>query len=390
MDSIQNPFSPGAGAPPPSLAGRGQILEQTRVRVARTVLRKAERGCMLVGLRGVGKTVLLQAMLEVSEKQQAHCIKIEAHEAKPFTLLLLQHLHKLLLQLKATQLSAQTERALRVFKSFLNTLKVKYHEIEFSLDIKPEQGSADSGDLDMDLPILVEAVAQALQEKQSALVLLVDELQYLSPKELGALILTSHLSTQKQLPFLFMGAGLPQLMGLMGKTKSYAERLFVFSHIEALAEADARLALEKPLSLKGVQITPAAMQEILNQTKGYPYFLQTWGYYAWSIASGSPIDRDIIKLVTLAALESLDESFFRVRFDRLTPREKKYLRVLAEFGTHARSGEVAQHMGYTSSAAAPIRNNLIKKGMIYSPAHGDTEFTVPLFDAFMKRIMPIF
>lgn len=389
MDSVHNPFSPGAGAFPPAMVGRSQILEQTRVRVARTILGKAERGCMLVGLRGVGKTVLLQAMLEVSENQKAHCIKIEAHEATPFTVLLLQHLRKLLLQLKAQQWGSKAHRALRVFKSFLNTFKVKYKDIEISLDIEAEKGSADSGDLDMDLPILVEAVAQALQEKQSALILLVDELQYLSPKELGALILTSHLSTQKQLPFLFMGAGLPQLMGLMGKTKSYAERLFVFSHIKALAENDAREALENPLHLKNVKLTPSAIKEIVKQTKGYPYFLQTWGYYAWNIAINSPIDHKVIQQATKASLKSLDESFFRVRFDRLTPREKKYLRVLAEFGSLARSGQVAQLMGCKASAVAPIRNNLIKKGMVYSPAHGDTEFTVPLFDAFMKRIMPV-
>ena len=215
------------------------------------------------------------------------------------------------------------------------------------------------------------------------------KMQYLTEDELSALIMAIHKVAQKQLPFLLIGAGLPQLVGLTGRSKSYAERLFDFPNVGALRAEDAEDALETPVRREGVEFEPAALDRIINITEGYPYFLQEWGYHSWNIADISPISLDAVNAAHAAVIQRLDESFFRVRFDRLTPREKVYLRAMAELGPGPhRSGDIADMLGINVRSAAPLRSGLIKKGMIFSPAHGDTAFTVPLFDQFMKRIMP--
>ena len=187
-----------------------------------------------------------------------------------------------------------------------------------------------------------------------------------------------------------MGAGLPQVVGLAGRSKSYAERLFDYPEVGPLLPADAGDALRSPVNDQGVNIDEAAIAEIIRVTEGYPYFLQQWGYEAWDVAPGPTIGLQDVQDATTLAIKKLDESFFRVRFDRLTPREKDYLRAMAELGSgHQRSGEIAESAGLTVQSVAPVRNSLIKKGMIYSPAHGDTAFTVPLFGNFLRRVMPV-
>jgi hypothetical protein len=203
------------------------------------------------------------------------------------------------------------------------------------------------------------------------------------------LIMAMHQIAQRQLPIVLIGAGLPQLVALSGRSKSYAERLFQFAEVGALQPEDAAAALQEPVQEQGIRFTADALQEIHQQTRGYPYFLQEWGYQAWNLALVSPIDVEVVHRATSESIRRLDANFFRVRFDRLTPREKQYLRALAELGdTAQRSGDIAEQLGVKVQSIAPVRNGLIKKGMIYSPAHGDTAFTVPLFAEFMKRIMP--
>jgi hypothetical protein len=198
-----------------------------------------------------------------------------------------------------------------------------------------------------------------------------------------------HQISQRQLPVVLIGAGLPQLVGLSGRAKSYAERMFEFPELGPLKPADAAAALQAPVMEQRVRFTDEALKEIIRQTQGYPYFLQEWGYQAWNLADKSPIGIDVVKQATRESIQRLDANFFRVRFDRLTPREKEYLQALAELGPGPhRSGDVAEQLGVKVQSVAPVRNELIKKGMIYSPAHGDTAFTVPLFDDFMTRIMP--
>ncbi len=387
---MENPFSPGAGSPPPELAGRGPLLEQARVTLGRVKAGRSERSFLLVGLRGVGKTVLLNRIRELADETGYRSVLLEAHEGKPLAALLLPALRQIMISLdRMAQISQKAKRALRVLRSFFNGLKLKYRDIEVGVDVDPETGVADSGSLESDLVEVFIALGEAAQDRGTAVALIIDEMQYLSEEELSALIMAMHQISQRQLPVVLIGAGLPQLIALSGRSRSYAERLFQFPEVGALQAVDAAEALQEPVQEQGVQFDEDALQEIIRQTKGYPYFLQEWGYQAWNLAPASPIGIDIVRRATDESIRRLDANFFRVRFDRLTPREKQYLRALADMGeTVQRSGEIAERLGVKVQSIAPVRNGLIKKGMIYSPAHGDTAFTVPLFAEFMKRIMP--
>jgi len=392
MDPINNPYSPGAGSPPPELVGRDPVLEQARILLGRIKARRPEKSMLLTGLRGVGKTVLLNEIERLAKKEGYHTISIEAHEGKPLGPLIAPQLRSLLFELdRVAGAGDKVKRGLRVLRSFLGVLKVTYEDITVSLDIDPELGSADSGDIEIDLPNLLVAVGEAAEERNCAVAVLIDEIQYFNQKELGALIMAMHKIQQKQLPVLLLGAGLPILPGLAGESKSYAERLFGFPNIGALSEEEAAHALREPAIAVGVEFEPAALEEIFHLTKGYPYFLQEWGYQSWNLATESPIPLEMIKRATVSVIPRLDENFFRVRFDRLTPSEKNFLRAMAEHGADAhRTGDIAQTLGVKVTSLGPVRAKLIKKGMIYSPSHGDLAFTVPLFDEFMIRAIPVF
>ena len=280
-------------------------------------------------------------------------------------------------------------RALRGLAGFAKALKLKCEDVEVGIDFDPEPGLADNGDLEHDLQALFEVAGQAAQRAGTAVALFIDELQYVKEDQLAVLITALHRTAQRALPVMLVGAGLPQLPGQMGRAKSYAERLFDFPEIGALPEPAAKRAIEKPIRDQGVEITPDALQQLVQETRGYPYFLQEWGKHAWQVALASPIQRADVERASQSAVAALDESFFRVRFDRLTPLEKRYLRAMAELGPGPhRSGDIAEELGRRVTALGPTRNQLIAKGMIWSPSHGDTAFTVPLFDEFMRRTIP--
>lgn len=390
MDAIKNPFSPGAGSPPPELVGREGILEQARVLLGRVKAKRPEKSILLTGLRGVGKTVLLNEIERLAAQTGYRTVALEAHEDKSLAALLVPPLRKLLFELdRIAGAGDQAKRGLAVLKGFMNGVKVTMGDIEVGLDIEPEKGAADSGDLESDLPNLFLAVAEAAAERKTSVALLIDELQYFNPKELSALIMAMHKMQQRQLPLVLLGAGLPILPGLAGQSKSYAERLFNFPAIGALSEADAIKALQDPTRAAGVGFEAAALKEIFRLTQGYPYFLQEWGYQSWNRATASPITLQVVQEATTTVIRRLDANFFRVRFDRLTPGEKRFLRAMAGLGAGARrSGDIAAALGVKINSLGPVRANLIQKGMIYSPAHGDIAFTVPLFDEFMLRAMP--
>lgn len=394
MDPLHNPFSPGAGTPPPELAGRQDILDRALMTLARIKRGRAEKSILIVGLRGTGKTVLLNQISKLAEEQGYQAVMIEAHEKKSLPELLMPELRRILFVLDSREtISTKVKRAFRVLKSFISNIKlnIRMGEVDLGLGIEAEKGTADSGDLESDLAQVLMAVGEAAQDCQTAIAIIIDELQYLSEEELSSLIMSVHKISQKSLPIVVIGAGLPQLVAKAGSAKSYAERLFDYPELGPLKNSDAISALQQPVTKEGASFTKEALDEIVKVTEGYPYFLQEWGYQAWNLASHSPIDLTIAKEATHASIQRLDQSFFRVRFDRLTPREKEYLRALAELGMNPqRSGDVAEKLGLDVQNAAPLRNNLIKKGMIYSPKHGDTAFTVPLFGGFMKRIMPNF
>ena len=390
MSPFDNPFSPGAGSPPPELAGRRQILDQARIALGRIKAGRSEKGLLMVGLRGVGKTVLLNEIHKMALGVAYRCIMVEAHENKPLVVLLLPQLREILFSLDIMEnVSGKVKRAFRVARSFFGAIKLKYQEVEIGFDVDPEPGVADSGDLEADLSALFQALAEAAADRGTAVAIIVDELQYLSEKEMSALIMAVHRIAQRQLPLVLIGAGLPQLVALAGRSKSYSERLFTFPAVGALTAEDAAAALQGPVSAQGVRFTSKALEDIIAKTQGYPYFLQEWGYQSWNLAAHSPIGTDITAMATRESISRLDANFFRVRFDRLTPREKGYLRALADFGDGVhRSGDIADRLRISVQSAAPTRNALIKKGMIYSPSHGDTAFTVPLFAEFMQRTMP--
>jgi hypothetical protein len=390
VDPIRNPFSPGAGTPPPELAGRDDLRESVRVALERVRLALPTKSVLMVGLRGVGKTVLLDRMRDDAEATGIHTIRIEAPEGRSLPALLAPQLRQALLRLSRNeQAKDSARRALRALAGFAKSLKVKFGDIEVGLDLEPEPGLADNGDLEHDLQALLETAGVAAQKAGTALVVFIDELQYVKEAELAALITAMHRCAQRRVPVMLVGAGLPQLRGRMGNAKSYAERLFDFPEVGPLPKPAARIAIAKPVQDQGAQIAGEAVERIVEETKGYPYFLQEWGKHAWEAASASPIRVDDVAVATSSAIAALDESFFRVRFDRLTPAEKKYLRAMAELGPGPhRSGSIAECLGREVTALGPTRSQLIAKGMIWSPNHGDTGFTVPLFDEFMRRIMP--
>ncbi len=390
MDPIKNPYAPGAGTPPPELAGRDELRETVRIALERVRAGRPTKSILMVGLRGVGKTVLLDKLRDDAMASGMETIRVDAPENRSLPAILAPQLRQALLRLSRNEQAKElAQRALRGLAGFAKALKVKYQDIEVGMDFEPEPGLADNGDLEHDLQALLEVAGAAAKKAGTALVMFVDELQYVDEEQLASLITALHRAAQRSLPVVLVGAGLPQLPGKMGRAKSYAERLFDFPQIGPLPAEAARLAIRKPAAEEGVNLNDDALDQIIKETRGYPYFLQEWGKHSWDVATSSPITLADVKQATTSAIAALDESFFRVRFDRLTPLEKRYLRAMSELGAGPhRSGDITEKLGRDVTSLGPTRSQLIVKGMIWSPSHGDTAFTVPLFDAFMKRIMP--
>jgi len=389
MDPVRNPFLPGAGAPPPELVGRDKIIGEVDTALRRMGSGRLARSKMLLGLRGTGKTVLLSHIAEMAVNDPEYATltaQIESPDENRFAEMLYPELHKILRKLSMMETAkALSHTAMRTLRSFVGTLKLEHEGTILSVD--PEVGSADSGDLEIDLADLFVSIGRAAKSGGQVFLLLVDEVQYLSQKELSALIRALHACNQKSLPVLFIGAGLPQITGLAGNAKSYAERLFEYHSIGAIGAEDAKRAISDPIKEEGEQITEAALDAISKETDGYPYFLQEWGYQVWNIADASPIDRADVETATPLALKRLDNGFFKVRMDRLTPKEREYVHAMASLpgpGPY-RSGDIAEVLGESSQRLGPRRSAIIRKGMIYSPEHGDTAFTVPGFAEYLCR-----
>jgi hypothetical protein len=375
---------------PPELAGREALLASVAVGIARLRAGRASKSVVMLGLRGVGKTVLLDRMRADAERSGARAVRIEAPEDRSLPALLAPELRTALLALsRAEQASDLARRALRALAGFVTALRVKFRDIDVGIDFEREPGLADNGDLEHDLAALLEACGEAAKAGDTILAIFADELQYVREAELAALITALHRTAQRALPVVLIAAGLPQLRGRMGRAKSYAERLFDFSDIAALMPEAARQAIVKPALVEGVDITVEAVDRIISETQGYPYFLQEWGKHAWNVAARSPIDIADVEAASITVQAALDASFFRVRLERLSPAERRYLRAMAELGAGPhRSGDIAAELDRQVTALGPTRAALIDKGMIYGPNHGETAFTVPLFDDFMRRIMP--
>ena len=387
MDPTRNPFAPGAGARPPELAGRELIIEAADVAMQRIRRGRQEKSQMLLGLRGVGKTVLLNRLAQLAEDMGSIVVPLEAPEGQRLAAFLAPALKSVLLRLsRVAQARELAQRGLGALRGFASAFKVSIGEIELSISPEP---IADSGNLEIDLPELMGSVGRAAQAANTSVVILLDEVQYLLEEDLRGLIVAMHRIAQRGWPVILFGAGLPQVAALAGEAKSYAERLFDYPEVGPLPPAAARSALLDPIVEEGESISEDALNRILSITEGYPYFLQEWGKHSWNTAGKSPITADDVEMASSLATVALDRSFFRVRFDRLTPREQDYLRAMAALGPGPhRSGDIADALGIKVQQAGPLRNGLIKKGMIWSPAHGQTAFTVPMFDAFMIRAIP--
>lgn len=388
MDPIRNPYSPNAGAPPPALVGRDALLATFDVALGRARIGRSQKSMLPTGLRGVGKTVLLNRFAEKARSLGYAVAQMEASESGHFLDVLASEARTALYELSTNaKLRGAVLKALGVLKSFSVTFDLG--SLSVNLGVDSQRGAADSGILSTDLTALFVAIGEAAREQESAALIAVDELQYISEEQFGAIIMAVHRVTQLSLPLLVVGTGLPQLPALAGNAKSYAERLFDFPTIGPLSRAEASEAIQAPAKSEGAEVRDDALSRLFEITEGYPYFIQEWGYAVWNLAEESPITLADVSRAEPEVLARLDESFFRVRYDRLTPREKRYLRAMAELGAGPhRSGDIAAILGVKVESTSPLRSELIKKGMIYSPQHGDTAFTVPLFDGFMRRALP--
>lgn len=386
MDPLRNPFAPGAGSRPPELAGREELLVQAQLALQRIRLGRSEKSQMLLGLRGVGKTVLLNRIAEQAEALGYEQVQLEAPEGRPLASYLAPALKTILLRLdRVEQARVWAGEAMAALRGFASAFKVSLGDVKIGLS---EPLRADSGNLEVDLPELLVATAQAAKAADTSVALLIDEVHYLTEDELRGLIVALHRVVQRGLPLILFGAGLPQLAALAGDAKSYAERLFDFPAVAALAPNAAAQAIQDPIEDEGAQIHADALSEIVTLTQGYPYFLQEWGKHTWAAAQGPRITLADVNEASDQARDALDRNFFRVRFDRLTPREQNYLHAMAQLGAGPhRSGAIAEQMQLRVERTGPLRSGLIRKGMIWSPSHGMTAFTVPMFDAFMRRAM---
>lgn len=385
MDPYRNPFAPGAGSRPPELAGRDTILEAARISCGRAVKGRSARSIMLLGLRGTGKTVLLNEIGRVAEREDLLVSKVEAPEGESLARLIYPEMRKVMRSLSNVVAAKDiATRGLRGLRNFASIFKIEVAGVE--VGVEPELGLADTGDLQYDLPDLFTLIGKAAQAAGRGWILLIDEVQYLSEADLSALIVALHRMSQEGLPVLMVGAGLPQIARLAGEAKSYAERLFHYPVVGPLDQVSAGQAVEKPILEEESSIEPEALRTIVERTKGYPFFLQEWASVAWNNADGPEITFADVDRSYAETLALLDEGFFRVRIDRLTKAEVQFVRTMATLGDGPYAmADIAKSMERTQKSLGPARASILAKGMIYSTDHGYLDFSVPLFAEFMRR-----
>lgn len=391
MDAITNPYTPNAGAEPQAVVGRDDQLASFDLLLARIERARTEQSLIITGLRGVGKTVLLGQFRDKALTKNWVVIELEVskNDDTSFRREIGSKLRTALYELSPrVRWTDRFTHAAGVLKSF-NLSVDPTGTWSAALDVDAVTGFADHQNLTLDLTDVFIAVGEAARERDRGVVLLVDEVQFLSPHQLEAMIQALHKMVQRKLPITLVGAGLPQIAELAGDAKSYAERLFKFPSIGNLSDEDAQAALSKPAEDEGVAYAEDALAVALRVTEGYPYFLQELGYAVWTVADGSPITVDDIRDSLPGYEAKLDESFFRVRLDRATELQRAYLRAMAQLGpAPQKASDVAEVMGRTSTNLGPTRAELINMGLLYTPEHGYAAFTVPHFDKFMLRAVP--
>lgn len=391
MDSVRNPYTPNAGARPEVVVGREEQTEAFNALLQRLEIGRTSQSLIITGLRGVGKTVLLNELREIAEGRRWKVVEIEASKSDDslFRRTLATQLKAVLLQLSPrarwTERFTQAGRALSSFALAVDGSGTW----SLGWDVAPSEGVADHGDLAMDLTDVLVEIGQAAQEAERGVVLSIDEVQFLRKPQLEAIIQAIHKTVQRKLPITFVGAGLPQIAELAGDAKSYAERLFKFPVIGSLLDDASREAFSGPALAEDVVWEELALRYASTTTQGYPYFIQELGHQTWEIASGSSITLADVQSAVEAYEAKLDNSFFRVRLDRATPLQTAYMRAMAQLGPGPqKASEVARVMGRESTQVAPTRAELIDMGLLYTPEHGFAAFTVPDFDRYMLRAVP--
>ncbi|MEJ7795768.1 MAG: ATP-binding protein [Nocardioides sp.] len=391
MDPVSNPYTPNAGATPQAIVGRDDQLESFDLLLRRSSIGRTEQSMIVTGLRGVGKTVLLGQFRGTALRTDWVVIELEVrkHDDNLFRREITGLTRTALFELSPkAKWDSRLERAARVLTSFAISVDPS-GALTARLDVDALEGIADHLDLAQDLTDLLVAVGEAAQSKDRGVVLLFDEVQFLSPSQLEALISAIHKTVQRELPIILVAAGLPQIAELAGDAKSYAERLFKFFRIGNLSPDDARTAFSSPAGDEGVTWHDDALDLAIEVTEGYPYFIQELGSAIWPIA-----DDDLIRRVDVEAAlpiyeSKLDSSFFRVRLDRSTDLQRAYLRAMAELGpAPQKAAAVAELLDRTSTQCGPVRAELIAMGLLFTPEHGFAAFTVPQFDKFLLRAMP--
>lgn len=388
MDPFTNPYAPGAGRRPAALVGRDEQRAAWGNALARIEAERGDRSMVLYGLRGVGKTVLLTDLMQSAEDAGWIVGYAEAGTDKSLRELLGDALQLPLADLVRPRVGDKILTALKTFTSFRASVTGD-GVWTFGLDLESVAGGgADSGRLDLDLSKVVRDLSAAAQVNGTGLALLIDEAQDLTAEELTALCAITHMAAQRGWPFLLALAGLPSLPVQLGEAKSYAERLFAYRHVRELAGHDARAAIAEPADAQGIGWADDALMHVIDATGGYPYFLQEYGKAAWDAADEQTarITFADARVGGAEALRILDAGFFRVRWERATPKEREYLRAMALDGDNgSSSGEVANRLEKKSSALGPVRANLIAKGLVYAPEHGQISFTVPRMADFISR-----
>ena len=385
MDPYRNPFAPGAGSRPPELAGRSAILEMARISCGRAVNGRSARPIMLLGLRGVGKTVLLNEIGRIAEREGLHVSRAESPEGESLARLIFPEMRKVMRSLSGVEAAKHlATRGLKGLRNFASIFKIEMAGVE--VGVEPEPGLAETGDLQYDLPDLFTLIGKAAQAAGRGWLLLIDEVQYLSDADLSALIVALHRTSQDGLPVLMVGAGLPQIARLAGEAKSYAERLFQYPSVGALDPVSAGQAVEKPVLEEEASITPEALRAIYDRTKGYPFFIQELASVVWDNSEGPEITAADVERSYGETLARLDEGFFKVRIDRLTKAEVQFVKAMAQLGDGPYAmADIAKSMGRSQKSLGPARASIISKGMVFSSDHGYLDFSVPLFAEFMRR-----
>lgn len=386
MDPFYNPFAPSAGQRPPEFAGRTKLIEESVLAMRRALVGRTFRSIMFLGLRGTGKTVLLNELGKKAKEMGYLVSRLEAPEEASLAKLLYPEMKKVMRSLSTLERTKELALCtLGILQNFASIFKIEVAGVD--MGIEPTPGVADTGYLETDLPDLFENIGEAAQTAGKGWAIFLDEVQYLTQKDFSALIVSIHRISQLGYPVIFVGAGLPLLTGLAGEAKSYAERLFRFYDVGALDPKSTAEAIEKPLNDADVQILPDALRKIVEGTQGYPFYLQQWAACTWDVAPRTPISLSDVDNASVEAIRILDEGFFRVRLNRMTKGELEYCSAMASLGEKGpyKTSDIARVMGKKASALGVVRSSLIANGMIFSPTRGYVEFTVPLFASFIMR-----